>query len=315
MTRLPKYFLKSNLSEKQIEADVATYLGWCTPVDAESPFRLLDVDEQVTGADKLFDVATLLYIQFKKSNGLRAVTSPTASNQRVRSRLDRIRTFRARNGLESDPILFFQLRKKAKTARDFQHNVLLTYERPPSLRAIYVAPLLLDKTAYALALFDSTYRYSSYPFYSRLRYIIHAQRWASHFAGVPFLREHISIPPHERISSHNHFYAYSESGVDISWHSPVTVSNNPMRLSDFLVSLFSDAMDNREAMVPLNRAAASVIEIAQELGFEGEPGSPDVAALDQLQAHGRWLKNTYDIRQFVLLGRTDLITQLRGRTG
>jgi hypothetical protein len=88
-----------------------------------------------------------------------------------------------------------------------------------------------------------------------------------------------------------------------------------MRLSDFLVSLFSDAMDNREAMVPVNRAAASVIEIAQELGFEGESGSPDVAALDQLQAHGQWLKNTYNIRQFVLLGRTDLITQVRGGTG
>lgn len=315
MTSPSKHFLKSNLSEKQIEADVATYLGWCTPVDAEIPFRLLDVDEQVTGADKKFDIASLLYIQFKKSNGLKPISSATASKFRGRSRLDQIRMFRAKSGLESDPILFFQLRAKAKTASDFQHNVLLTYERPPWSRAIYVAPLLLDKTAYALALFDSTYRYSVYPFYHRLRYVIHTHRWASHFGSVPFLREHISIPPHERVSTHNHFYAYSASGVDISWHSPAILSNSPKRLSDFLISLFSEAVANSEAMIPVNRAAASTIEIAQGLGFTGESWNPDITVLDQLQAHGRWLKNTFDIRQFVLLGRADLIMRARARTG
>jgi hypothetical protein len=307
----PSYFLKSNLSEKQIEADVATYMGWCTPVDAQLPFRLLDVDEQVTGADKVFDVATLLYIQFKRSNGLKPI-SVAASKRRARSRLDQIRLFRAKNGLESDPALFFQLRAKAKTAKDFQHNVLLTYERPPASRAIYVAPLLLDKTAYALALFDSTYRYT-YPFYYNLRYVIRAYKWASHFGSVPFLREHISIPPHERVNSHNHFYAYSESGVDISWHSPAVISAEPRRLSDFLVSLFSDAISNPEVMVSVNRATASSIEIAHELGFENDSKNPDLGALEQLQAHGRWLKNIYDIRQFVLLGRSELITEFRQR--
>jgi hypothetical protein len=313
MTSRLDYFIKSNLSEKQIEADVATYLGWCTPVSADLPFRLLGVDEQVTGADKLFDVATPVYMQFKKSDGLKSPSLVTASKRKRRSRLDTIREFRAKNGLESDPTLFFQLRKKAKTAADFQHNVLLSYERPPSSRGIYVAPLVLNKKDYALALFDSTHRYLEYPFHYRLRYVLHEHKWASHFGSSPFLREHVSIAPHERVSSHNHFYAYSETDVDISWHSPTVVTKQPRRLSDFMISLFSDALANPEAIVSIKRAAASSIEIAREFGLPDTiPASPDASALETLQVHGRWLSDTYDIRQIVLLGRSDVIAEFRG---
>jgi hypothetical protein len=66
-------------------------------------------------------------------------------------------------------------------------------------------------------------------------------------------------------------------------------------------------------MVSVNRATASSIEIAHELGFENDSKNPDLGALEQLQAHGRWLKNIYDIRQFVLLGRSELITEFRQR--
>jgi hypothetical protein len=294
------------LSEKQIEADVATFLGQCTAFGA-LPFRLLDVDEQLFGADKLFDVGTLVYMQFKKSNGLRPISLAAASKPGRRSPVNAIREFRLKNGLECDPTLYFQLRRKAKTAKDFQHNILLSYERPPSSRAIYVAPLLLEKTEYGIALLNSTHRLL-YPFYSQLGYTIHAHLWASHFGSVPFLREHVSIPPHERVNSHNHFYAYSETGLDISWHSPAVVSTEPMRLSDFMISLFSNALANPEAMVSTRVAAASSIEVARQFGFTDNFGeSPDATALEMLQAHGRWLRDTYDIRQFILLGRSDLV--------
>ena len=39
---MTKYQIKSNLSEKQIEADVAGYFGYCSK---SAPFRLLDTDE------------------------------------------------------------------------------------------------------------------------------------------------------------------------------------------------------------------------------------------------------------------------------
>src|ERR1043166_7563288 len=130
MNKVPNYYIRSNLSEKQVEADVAAYLGWCTPVGDEPPFRLLDVDETITGADKLFNIGTAIYMQFKKSDGLHPTT--TVSTRKNKSQLEEIREFRHQQQLEDNPSLFFQLRAKATTANDFQHNVLLAYERPPT---------------------------------------------------------------------------------------------------------------------------------------------------------------------------------------
>ncbi len=50
-------------------------------------------------------------------------------------------------------------------ANDLQHNVLLSYERAPWSRAIYVAPLLLDKLTYSAVLFSSFDRFYLGPFY------------------------------------------------------------------------------------------------------------------------------------------------------
>src|SRR5690606_25156378 len=36
---------------------------------------------------------------------------------------------------------------------------------------------------------------------------------------VPFLRGHISIPPHEDVTTSEHYYSYSKSGGNIAWHS------------------------------------------------------------------------------------------------
>jgi hypothetical protein len=293
------YLLKSNLSEKQIEADVAGFFGWCTPEDDGRVFRLLDVNEQTTGADKLFDVVTPIYIQFKKSQGLKPITRSRSSEPNTP--LNNIRRFRQKKGLECDPTLFFQLRQKAKTAKDFQHNVLLAHENPPSSRAIYVAPLILDKQEYAEALFSSTNRYLPFPFY-RVPSRIHAARQAKYFGSVLFLREHVSIPPHQRVRSHRHYYAYSETGVDISWHSPQIRSLDPLRLSDFMMFLFSNAMTNPDAMISTERAATAAIEIGRELEYEERLPSPDVTPLERLQIYGRWLWTKYDIRQFILLG-------------
>ena len=114
---MTKYQIKSNLSEKQIEADVAGYFGYCSK---SAPFRLLDTDELKTGADKeditLENNGGLIYIQFKKSEGLRAVSEIQLSNRKNRCKLEDIREFRCRNGLDDNPTLYFKLRNKAKTA-------------------------------------------------------------------------------------------------------------------------------------------------------------------------------------------------------
>jgi len=307
----PKYQLKGNLSEKQIEADVARYLGWCTPIGDEVGFRLLDVNEQVSGADKLYDRATLIYIQFKKSNGLRSLSEIGSSTRKGRSKLEDIRDFRMSEGLECDPTLYFQLRAMSKTATDFQHNVLLRYESPPVSRAIYVAPLHLSIQEYQRDLFDSTSRFLLDPFYFRLPHSVRYGKWAHPMGSVPFLRAHVSIAPHEPVSSSDHYYAYSQTGVDISWHSPEVVSRQPSRLSDFLVNTFNEVISNPEATLSIDGASEGVLSVGRSLGYPGSTDNSNESALQRIQGHGRWLDKTYDIRQFVLLADSGSLKRMR----
>lgn len=307
----PKYYIKGNLSEKQIEADVASFLGWCTPPNEALPFRLLDIDEQATGADKLFDRGSAIFIQFKKSAGLKSTSVVAPSTRQGRSAQEDIREFRAKHGLADDPTLFFQLRQRAETAPDFQHNILLSYERPPYSRGIYVAPLLLDKDQYHAALHSSADRFLLDPFYYRLGHIVYARNWVSRLGAVPFLREHVSIPPHERVATHKHFYAYSEVGTDISWHSPSVVSREPSRLSDFLVSTLRQAVANGDSMLPLEILSKNILETSSALGFSAPESALNDSALDLLRLHGKWLKENHDIRQFLLLGNAQLIDEMR----
>lgn len=306
-----KYQLKGNLSERQIEADVASFFGWCTPSELELPFRLLDIDEQTTGADRLFDCGQVIYIQFKKSAGLRPVSSVAPSKRKGRSALEEVRIFRARQELEDDPSLFFQLRAKAKTAEDLQHNILLEYERPPFSRGIYVAPLLLDKDIYHRTLFNSTDRFLLDPFYYRLRHTVYAKQWVSRLGAVPFLREHVSIPPHERVADHNHCFAYSTTGTDISWHSPAVLEGGPLRLSDFLVKTLRRALDDPESMTSFERLAETALQTATRFGFQPSNVTNNESPLSFLGRHARWLRETHQIRQFVLAGSKNRIVEAR----
>ena len=313
MTASPKYFIKGNLSEKQIEADVASFFGWCTPPEAPTPFRLLDVDEQSTGADKLYDCATAIYMQFKKSYGLMSTLKVKPSTRKNRSQLEDIREFREKNNLEQDPTLFFQLRKKAEQAADLQHNVLLGYECPPGSRAIYVAPLLLDKTAYHAALHSSATRFLLDPFFYLIRQSIFQRQWIRHLSAIPFLREHISIPPHIRVEDHNHYYAYSEAGVDISWHSPEIVSKEPGRLSDFTAKLFLKAATEPDSMLPKRALAEKISEISSVFGFQPKNREQIDSPIEYLGMHGRWLREKHGIRQFILLGDSKRLEELRSK--
>lgn len=310
MASPPKYQIKSNLSEKQIEADVASFFGWCTANEITAPFRLLDVDEQLTGADKVFDRATVIYMQFKKSCGLKSTQEIPVSHRKGRSPLEGIREYRTAQGLCSDPTLYFQLRAKAKTATDLQHNILYAYEKPPSSRGIYVAPLILDKDKYYSTLFDSSARFLMHPFFYRFKYEIHEHGLITPLGNVPFLKEHISIPPHQKVTDHNHYYAYSETGTDISWHSPKVIERGSMRLSEFVVNLMNTAILVPESMTTLEYAAKNAVEIGREFGFHDQVKKSD--ALQTLISHGRWLQENYDIRQFILLANSENLAELRG---
>jgi hypothetical protein len=309
VTKPTKYEIKGNLSERQIEADIATFMGWCTPVGMKA-FQLLDINEQTTGADRFFDRGVAIYMQFKKSTGLKSTSLVAPSSRKGRSALEGIREFRARANLEEDPSLFFQLRKKAEMANDLQHNVLLSYERAPWSRAIYVAPLLLDKLTYSAVLFNSADRFYLDPFYYELQLPIHQNLWISRLGAIPFLREHVSIPPHERVVDHHHYFAYSVTGTDISWHSPQVIQREPSRLSDFMVNLLRGAVEDKEAMTSLESLSAQTRQIAKDLGFVEEVGREKELPMEFFRRHAKWLRETYEIRQLLLLGNADELAKL-----
>lgn len=300
---MSKYEIKSNLSEKQIEADVAAYFGWCSQ---GMPFRLLDTDELETGADKEYHpkYGGVIYMQFKKSGGLEPISKVPLSGRKNMSKKEEIRKFRDENKLDDDPTLYFKLRDKAKTAIDFQHNILKKHHSPPNSYAIYVAPLILDKGVYYQSLFDSCYEYDRYlldPFYRKLK-------------CIPFLRNHVSIVPHVDVFDSNHYYAYSQAGTDISWHSPSILEHEPRRLSDFIYNLFEDK--KREEGYTIQQIVNNIIEIAKnyqvELPFRDFPfrdfplrdfpfneyeGEPILL----IKKYGEWLKFNYNIKQFLIV--------------
>ena len=297
---MSKYEIKSNLSEKQIEAYVAGYFGWCSE---DMPFTLLDTDELNTGADKEYhpQYGGVIYIQFKKSDGLEPISKVPLSGRKNMSKKEKIRKFRDENKLDDDPTLYFRLRNKAKTAIDFQHNILKKHHCPPNSYAIYVAPLVLDKTAYYQSLFNSCFdRYLSDPFYWRLNDKDSFQL----IRHIPFLKNHVSIVPHEKVYDSDHYYAYSQAGTDISWHSPSILEHEPRRLSDFIYNVFEDK--KREEGYTIQKIANNIIEIIKKYQFESPfrefpfreyEGEPFLL----IKKYGEWLKVNYNIKQFLIV--------------
>ncbi len=288
--------LNSDFSERQVEVDVSAYLTWCAH---GTPFRLLGVDEQATGADWRVSGVIPIYVQFKRSTGLTPL--PASFNWRKNaSPIHSIRAFRRARHLPDNPTLYFQLRAQAKTAVDLQHNILLEHHAPPRSFAVYVAPLHLSHAAYTADLFagarDLVVPWSWRP--TEILSAAGADWWLSRFEAQPFLRSHVSIAPHERVRDHHHYYAYSTGGSHVSWHSPEVLDEEPRRLSDFMSARLRSLLAG-DGPTPVEVALRHAEALAPRYGYpdlelEGEN------ALDQLLAYGRWLRRTHDIHQFLL---------------
>jgi hypothetical protein len=298
MPALPRYQIPSSFSEKQIEADVATFFGMCDAGHREIPFRLLDIDEQIYGADKKFDSVIPIYMQFKKSTGLLSPQIHPVSKRKGRSRLEEIREWREAQGFDEIRSLCFKIHEKAKTAIDYQHNVLFSYENPPSTRGIYVAPLSLDSEAYFEQLTTSA-RELIWPFYHRFDFDVVDEKALVYFYEVPFLRAHVSIPPHKQVKDANHYYSFSETATNVSWHSPLLVDEGPSRLSDYLRGVIRGILTGHDDEVSLDATAKRVVSIAEQYGF-GDQSGLHQGPMELLQSHGRWINKTFGIKQFLL---------------
>ena len=297
-----KYKLRSQISENQIEADIASYLGYITPIWARR-YRLLSVDEQTTGADKLFHRFLLIYMQFKVSQGLQP-PKPIFTGL-AESSLAKIIRFRRQNDLSGDPILYFQLRRQAKTANNLQHNILFGLNRPPEQISLYVAPLTLNIGDYEHALNSDWFMrfYPFDPFFHRELQIHDSEtRRNVLLGGSPFLRNHISIPPHKRADTYNHHYSYSQSGGDVAWHGGELLSGD-FRLSTQLSIIMNYLYNNRQAGMQVEQFADFITAISREYNLSDLVGVNDNSRY-LISRFARVLRENYGIR-LLILAQTD----------
>lgn len=299
------YELPVELSEKQIESDVSNYFGYLSSCAASfGRFRLLDVDEQVTGADKSFvDGAMAYYLQFKKPCGLRPVT-PAETSKKLPSNAStkqQMRRFRHVEKLDQEPYsICFHLHPLAKTATALQHNILLSYEKPPHSRAIYVCPLELTSVKYMASM--TPHCEDMYPFlFHEFQWIRHGAHVAHAARSLPYLRGHAAIVPHAIVSSADHYYSFSYHATDVAFHSPINLSPGPTRLSDYVGAEVEQilAADTKptvgQLVAGLRETAAAWIEPGDGLDADDDFG--------WLHKHGLLLRQKHGIRQMVLLRR------------
>ncbi|WP_026769104.1 hypothetical protein [Asinibacterium sp. OR53] len=298
-----KFRLDSELSEKQIEADVATFFGWISP-EGQMPFQLIDTNEQIYGADKIFDYVIPIYIQFKVARGL----SPIPRFDMTPSPLKRIQRFRQQNNLFHNPTLYFKLNNLAKNAAEYQHNILYELAHTPNVYAFYVAPLTLDKNEYNQLLFDKDHRYYTHPFYYELEHKIRASQSVTMIRGMPFLRAHISIFPHERVRSSNHYYSFSPNGTEIAWHSPQNLANRINRLSDVLSGILNISFAYKNRWFFIDEYARVTDSLRRGLVINENNNNAE-NSMDRITEFGRELYVKYDIRQILLVTTNESLSR------
>ncbi len=62
-------------------------------------------------------------------------------------------------------------------------------------------------------------------------------------------------------------------------------------------------------MLPVKDLANRIAEIGLSFGFQAENRLQNDSPLESLGEHGRWLRETHGIRQFILLGNSNILDE------
>lgn len=89
----PEYQIPSDFNEKQIELDISNYFGRMS-ILLNANFKIVSENETLTGSDARFDCAIPMYLQFKVSQGLKALKKAEPSYRKNMSQLENIRIYR-----------------------------------------------------------------------------------------------------------------------------------------------------------------------------------------------------------------------------
>lgn len=176
--------------------------------------RLLGADVRLRGRVKNFRP---FYMQFKRPSAY-----PDYSTSKI------ITGRKNRNLAISPTSLYFPLREKAANHTDYQQNVLFRLRNHLKNRnlgdAAYVCPLFLSRSSYRLHLHWAGL--SRWPRFWRHHpweledVLLDNGKGTIRFDRVPVLAEHVTIPPHDKVTSAKHNYSFTESGKDVCFHSP-----------------------------------------------------------------------------------------------
>lgn len=244
------------------------------------------------------------YMQFKR---------PSAYPDHSRAS---IVTERGKLQLQTKPhTLYFPLRAKNTGQREFQHNIL--YRLRGHLRykglgdAAYVCPLFLDRSAYRWHIHCSgLLRWLR--FWRRApsdlddRTLMYDGGRSFRFDRIPILAEHVTIPPHTKVTTSNHRYSFADKGSDLCFHSPELLPDGAAPLTAFLTSV-SDGFLDGGIQIKLEAANTELQDLIRETAGDQTaffPGPFETGGGDPIgnwMAWGHYLRTEYEIDQYALV--------------
>jgi hypothetical protein len=215
--------------------------------------------------------------------------------------------------------LYFGLREKRLAHNDYQHNILYRLRQRLVRRkvgdAAYICPLFLDRAAYRFHVHIAGL--CRWPLFWLIdpwkleNILIHSSSGKVDFNAIPVMQEHVSIPPHDTVTSAKHSYSFAERGTDLCFHSPLSLPEGNRSLADFLTGVVGNPRSD-EGFISPERAQRMLRELFS--GAEGEDRSdllpddfPQIAedGIASWLHWGDYLKTEHQIEQFALVRWAD----------
>ena len=265
---------------------------------SRSKERWLGADARLHGEIRGFRP---FYMQFKRPSAYPDIS--TAGVIKDRKKLE----------LQTSPrALYFKLREKQPPHRDFQHNVLLRLHRRLRARRIgdaaYVCPLFLERSAYRFHIHGSGLslwlRFWRHHPWELEEVLLNNGGTTIRFDRIPVLAEHITVPPHDTVTSANHSYSFTESGTELCFHSPEALPEGAVNLAKFLMAVSNGFLDGGEKIRPeqANEELQLLIDASEagptdDLNLAREGDDP----IGNWFAWGDYLRLHYDIEQYALV--------------
>jgi hypothetical protein len=262
--------------------------------------RWLGADARLNGNLKSFKP---FYMQFKRPSAY-----PDTSTAKVIADRKSLK-------LPSSPhALYFGLREKQDSHRDFQHNILYQLRRRLTSKGIgdatYVCPLFLDRAAYrfhvhmaGLRMWSSFWRHHPWQLEQIL---INEKTGAVNFDAIPVIREHVSIPPHATVTHAKHNYSFTEQGKDLCFHSPLALPEQANTLDSFLRRILGNPQSD-EGFISVKSAAQELLNLFSQTQGKNDsqilpPDFPtEQGGIEAWLQWGEYLKTNFQIEQFALM--------------